>query len=288
MIIDFKLLRPTHTYPPYPPYHTGLYLEEYFFEYYKRNKVSFDDTNRTLIPIFWTNLYMANYTNNKIQQYIDLLPTDKKYFTISQFDDGISQKLPEDTINFVAGGNMQGIPIPLICSPIPEKYISKENKDIYCSFVGTYVNSEKYECRNKLYTNFSNSSKYYFSKPRHWDRVVSADSFNEFLNITKRSTFTLCPRGYGKQSFRLYEAIQLNSIPVFVYDETFLPFETYIDWKSFCVLVNKNDIESLDNILHTFSEDRIQEMLISGKKIYNEFFTLEGVSNTILKYLVNI
>jgi hypothetical protein len=287
MNLDFKALRPSYPLPPYPPYHTGPYLEEYFYDFYLKNKSKFDNTGKTLIPVFWTSLYLANYSNNTIQYYIDNLPKDRKYFTISQFDDGISQTLPIDTINFVAGGNMSGIPIPLICSPIPQQYISQEEKDIFCSFVGTYVNDEKYKCRIELYKQFNKHSEYYFSSPRHWERVVPEDKFQEFISTTKRSTFTLCPRGYGKQSFRLYEAIQLSSIPVFVYDDRFLPFENFIDWSSFCVLIHESEIPDLNNRLKSISPIQQEQMLKTGKEIYINHFTLEGMSNSILQTLIN-
>lgn len=288
MIIDFKNLRPEPSYAPYPPYHEGDYLEEYFYKFYKLHKQDFDNTGYTLIPIFWTNTYLRNIPSSIIQSYINHLPANTKYFTVSQFDDGIKEKLPQNTVNFVAGGNMDGIPIPLICSPIPQQLLTETYKDIFCSFVGTYVNSEQYKVRFDLYNYFSNNKNFYFSKPRHWDRQIAEDKFEEFINITKRSTFTLCPRGYGKQSFRLYEAIQLNSIPVFVYDDEFLPFKEKIDWASFCVLVSVENIPNLDIILNNISSDKQQEMLIKGKQIYNEHFTMEGMSRNILNVLQSL
>lgn len=285
MVIDFKVLRPSPLYPTYPPYHTGPYLEEYFYEFYKKNKKQFDNINFTLIPAFWTNLYLNGISNNIIQEYINLLPNGR-YFTVCQFDDGIQESLPSGTINFVAGGNKPGIPIPLICSPIPELYtFKKQHKDIFCSFVGTTLQNEKYKCRLKLYELYGSDSKFYFSKPRSWSNQVNDSQFNEFVNITRRSRFTLCPRGYGLQSFRLYEAIQLGSIPVFVYDKPFFPFENFIDWDSFCVRVHLDEINNLKDKLENISEDVQIEMLNQGNKIYHEFFTLPGMCNGIYKSL---
>jgi len=288
MTIDFKDLRPPANYPAYPPYHTGDYLEEFFYKFYKLHKQDFDKTGYILIPILWTNTYLRNIPTNDIQGYIDYLPTNTRYFTVSQFDDGIKEILPLDTVNFVAGGNMDGIPIPLICSPIPQQLLTETPKDIFCSFVGTYVNSERYKCRFDLYNNYSRNKNFYFSKPRHWNRQIAEDRFQEFINITKRSTFTLCPRGYGKQSFRLYEVIQLNSIPVFVYDDEFLPFKDRIDWSSFCVTVKLEDISNLEIVLNSINYVKQQEMLIAGKQIYNEYFTMKGMSKNILKTLQNL
>lgn len=284
MVLDFNSLRPPPTYPPYPPYHTGPYIEEYFFNYYIRNKKKFTALNKTLIPIFWTNLYIANFPNEVIQYYVNNLPSGE-YFTVSQFDDGIQQQLPSGTINFVAGGNMAGVPIPLICSPIPQTYKKKLDRDIFCSFVGTFINTERYKCRIKLYDSFEKDPSFYFTPRRSWERVISEDRLSEFCNITQRSIFTLCPRGYGLQSFRLYETMQLGSIPVFVYDKPFFPFADVIDWKSFCVLIQEKEISDLKNILLSIDTDTQNKMLNCGEKIYNEYFTLEGMSNNILKFL---
>ena len=48
MEINFKNLRVPATYPVYPPYHTGKYLEEYFYEYYLTNKDKFDKLTQSI------------------------------------------------------------------------------------------------------------------------------------------------------------------------------------------------------------------------------------------------
>jgi len=286
---DFKDLRITPTYSPYPPYHTGPYMEEFFYNFYKKNKEDFDRTEITLIPIFWTNLYIAGVPDDIIQEYIDVLPKDKKYFTLCQFDDGIHHTLPKHTINFVAGGNKEGIPVPLICSPIPDSYIDKTlSKDIFCSFVGTCLNTDKYSCRLKLYEEYGQDNQFYFNEKRPWDRIVTRTQFEEFCNITQRSTFTLCPRGYGLQSFRIYEALQLNSIPVFVYNKPFFPFCDKINWNEFCVKIHESEIPSLKEKLQSYSEKEIMDMLKKGKEVYKQYFTMEGMSTQILEKLSNL
>lgn len=39
------------------------------------------------------------------------------------------------------------------------------------------------------------------------------------FELVERSTFTLAPRGSGSGSFRMYEALQLGSIPIFIWGE---------------------------------------------------------------------
>jgi len=285
MVINFKNLRVPASYPVYPPYHKGDYLEEYFYKFYKNNKSKFDEINRTLIPIFWTNVYITGKNTELLQPYLDSLPRDKKYFTVSQHDDAVSQILPPDTISFEAGGNRNGVPIPLICSPIEKEHLNTTKKDIFCSYVGSISNNA--HCRVKLYQTYSNDPDFYFSQPRYWTPSVPQDKFDEFINITKRSIFSLCPKGYGKQSFRLYEVIQLGSVPIFVYTDKWFPFKKFINWDKFCVLIHENEIHSLKNKLLSYNKIDIKNMLAEGRKIYNEYFTMEGMSRGILKYLQN-
>jgi Exostosin family len=42
---------------------------------------------------------------------------------------------------------------------------------------------------------------------------------NRSFELIERSTFTLAPRGSGSGSFRMYEALQLGSIPIFIWGE---------------------------------------------------------------------
>lgn len=279
MIIDFKNLRPSADYPVYPPYHRGDYLEEYFYKFYKENKNKFDETGYTLIPIFWTNVYITNKNSNLIQYYLDSLPHGK-YFTISQHDDAVKEELPENTLSFEAGGNGNGIPIPLICSQLTEEHKQPVEKEIFCSFTGSIT----HDIRNKIYHSYS-SDKDFLLIGKNWDSSVSDKDLNTFLNITKRSKFTLCPRGYGAQSFRLYEVLQLNSVPVIVYTKEWLPFKNTINWESFCILVHENEIDKLKEKLLNITDQHYEQMLNTGKQIYNEYFTMEGMSNNILKTL---
>ena len=282
MIVDFKELRIPLIHPTYPPYHVGKYMEEYFYEFYLNNKKEFDRTGFTLIPIFWTNVYiMEGKGANKrrlIQPYLNALPSGK-YFTVSQHDDAVAEQLPEGTLSFEGGGNGTGIPLPLICSKMPTK-TTTTNKDIFCSFVG----SASHPVRDTIKETYINDSDFeLYMKP--WTHAIPEAQLNFFIDITNRSKFSLSPRGYGAQSFRFYEILQLNSIPVIVYDKKWLPFEDKIDYESFCVLVHADEICNLKDTLNNISDKQQKDMLKRGKFIYNKYFTLDGMCKQILKVL---
>jgi len=275
-----NILRPPTNYPVYPPYHTGDYLEEYFYKFYLKNKIEFDSTGYRYIPIFWTNVYIENKHRHLIQPSLDSLP-EGKYFTVSQHDDAVQERLPRQTLSFEAGGNGNGMPIPLICSPINQK-TSFYEKDIFCSFVG----SQSCSLRDRLFSHIYQDPDFYLSI-QGWTNQVNEDRKFLFQDITQRSHFTLCPRGYGAQSFRLYETLQLNSIPVIVYDKNWFPYYDIIDWHSFCVLVHINEIHTLKSRLLAITPEQRKGMLQQGHDIYTQYFTLETTSKQILSILKN-
>lgn len=269
----FERFRPSPSYPTYPPYHKGLYLEDYFIERYSSENL---DVSRYLIPVSWTTCYVENKING-LQQLIDSLDRTKKYFTVAQHDDAIREILPPDTLCFNAGGNGGGVPIPLICSPISTEEIEDVDRDIFCSFVGSIT----HPIRSYLLQSLGNKEGYYFSA-RNWTSSVSDGELQNFISITKRSIFALVPRGYGRSSFRLYEVMQLDAIPVFVYDEPWFPFEGDLDWDSFSVRVHVSQIEKIDQILKSIDVDTINSMRRSLSSVWSENFNMNSVYKIIL------
>jgi hypothetical protein len=276
---------------PYPSYHKGRDLEEHFINFYFENKEKFDSTGYTFLPIKWTNIFNI-YRNliPELQDSLNKLDRSKKYFTVSQHDDAPYLELPPNTLNFAAGGNIANtIPIPLICSGIEN--IPRNQKDIFCSFVGSVsfniggMSSLSHNIRMKMLSTLVNNKKYLL-KPKHWSSDISTDRESLFFDITSRSKFTLCPRGYGSTSFRLYEAMQLGSVPVYIYyNEPFLPWKDQLDWNRLCILVDFNDIDNIDNILSNITDEKYSDMLKYIEEIYPTYFTLDSLGCKILTKL---
>jgi hypothetical protein len=293
MLEQFKKFCIQADYPTYPPYHEGKYLEQYFLDFYLKNYEEFKKLNRQYIPVTWTDIYIkAQYMIPELQKELKNLDGSKKYFTVSQHDDAPGQKLPINTLNFSAGGNFPNtIPIPLICSEIKNK--PQVEKDIFASFVGSVTDPSTgwgkiaHDIRMKMLEALVDN-KDYVLKPKKWSDNIEEDKKDLFLNTTARSKFTLCPRGYGATSFRLYEAMQLGSVPVYIYfQRPHLPFINDLNWHDICVLVDFDDIDNLDNILKSISEEKYNFMLEKIKELYPKYFTLEATCVNILKTLKN-
>lgn len=277
-----KSLRPKSIMPPYPNYHEGDYFEEFFFKKFIGEFQDLKINEITYIPIFWTNCYTNKSFYNKnydIQNIVNNFDKQKKYFTISQHDDCIYENLPNDTIIFSMGGNKKGdniIPIPLVCSPI--KY-NKLEKTLKISFVGSLT----HQIRNEIYEFYKNDLDFSFHIKK-WELLTDDFFIDKFKEVTAKSYFTLCPRGYGATSFRLYESMQMDSIPIYVYDDPWLPWQNEIDWSKLCVLIQRNDIKKIKNIIKNLD---YQNMILYKNEIYNDYFTYDGIYNNIIKIMKN-
>ena len=271
----FSEFRPIPTYPVYPPYHTGKYLDMFFFNYFNSNKINKDIY---YLPIDWTTCYIQSVNLPLLQEKLLSLDKSKKYFAVSQHDDAIREYLPNGTLRFCAGGNLGGIPLPLVCSRIPSDLKVNLEKDIFCSFVGSLT----HPIRQNMISILEKDIKYKLIY-RQWTDKVSDVDMNNFMNITSRSIFTLCPRGYGRNSFRMYEAMQLGSIPVYIYDEDWRAFKDDINWDDFSVSIHHSNLNSLDSILSSISEDKIEQMSKNAIKAYDDFFSLEALSKKLIE-----
>jgi hypothetical protein len=259
-------LRPARQFAPYPPYNVADYLEAYFY-----NRQLGKQFKKTYIPIYWTSCY-NNQSSFPIQSFLDGLDPEVEYFTVCQHDDAPREKLPPKTVVFSAGGNSGHIPIPLICSPI--KVPEARERDIFCSFRG----ANTHPIRNSMKE--IEDSRFLIEFTTEYGAKASVE---KFVDLMSRSIFSLCPRGYGATSFRLYEAIQLGSIPVYIYDKKWVPEN--LSWEDFSVLVQANDVKRIPEILNSISSDKIASMQDMLPVVYEKHFTLDAVYNYIENYI---
>lgn len=280
------MVKTNHEYPP----NNKTIFEEYFYNWFIGNKPL---TNKIYLPIFWTNYYISKgYATQDISEiniFLDSIDKNKEYFTIIQWDDGIVNPFPYSNI-YVFGqgggggksseelfnGTIGDYPIPLNCQSNPN--IKTQNKDIFASFIGVIYGRNNW-IREKLHDNLKNKNGYLFE---------NSISYDAFSNVMSRSIFSLCPRGYGATSFRICEALQHESIPVYISDKPWIPFNDIINFNDYGVLIDSKDIEKIDEILKNISEEEIYKKLNLGKQIYNDYYSFEGCSSKIINKLNNL
>jgi hypothetical protein len=274
--------------PNYPPHHAGDHLEEYFLKFWE----SEGNNKRKLIPVHWTAVYnfrskegFGPGTPNKIlrdqlKSYLKSLDPKEKYFVVCTHDDAPAEDLPPDTIVFGAGGNSNRIdvPIPLTCGP--HENIGDFLRTIPLSFVGSLTHPLRHIVGREL-----QGKPGVFLSASEWSPQVPVEKVDLFKQITQRSIFSLCPRGYGSTSYRLYEAIQLGAIPVYVSDRHLLPWSDEIDWSSFCVIVGPNDIQNIQKMTLGITASRARKMQDALVGLWENNFSIQATCNHIAKRL---
>ena len=89
-----------------------------------------------------------------------------------------------------------------------------------------------------------------------------------FVESIFNNQYTLCVRGMGNYSYRLFETISAGRIPLFINTDCSLPLDFIIDWKKYMVWVEASDVNYIDEILLDFhSKHNSEEFINLQKKI---------------------
>jgi hypothetical protein len=273
----------------YPPFKNGKYMEEYAYSYLLENKDKIT-TNYVYLPVFWTNLQISESFGQMRAVYqkafdaalVDFA-SDTLFFTIVQHDDGPMLQLPKNTLVF--GGCTGNIPLPLIYEDVTRRLLMTdriEKKECLASFVGTYTT---HRLRSEMCAALTNKSGIVFNGRHLWSSYISDNQADRFVDITTTSKFCLAPRGYGRSSFRFFEAIQLGCIPVYIWDDIeWLPYKDVLDYSSFAVSINIKDVGTLYDRLSSISDEKYESMCCELRRVQS-YFTLEYMMKYITDFI---
>jgi len=270
-------------YPPHQGY--SPMIEERAYSFFKTKEEL--ESDYIYIPIQWTSWHInpsGEYGQNT-QPLIDFCNqlTEKhpneKFFTIVQYDGGTL--VPIDNCRIFAssgdfssplGKNSVYEPIPLLCDPHGGS--SKEVREYKVGYVGR----DTHPIRVKMNKVLSHLPQYKFVVNLDYNRT------GVFRDILYNSVFALSPRGFGPASFRMYEAIQMQCIPIYISDNFWLPFTEYIEWDKMCLIVNADEIETIPELVDALLESgEYQNMIDYGQEMYEKHLTWDGCLNTIAK-----
>jgi len=296
-ILDLGKLFRQATSIVYPPFKQGRYMEEYAYEYFTKHAPTIN-TPLVYLAAFWTNLQIhpdydqrkANYQillDEAIQKELKENPT-ARFFTVIQHDDGVTLRLPPGTLFF--GGCTGDIPVALIyedtsrrlenaAAMYPNPQWSGKTK-----YLASFVGSNTHHVRRAM-------SHYLENKPQiacglqGWTNQIGEPAMQHFIDTTLASKFCLAPRGYGRSSFRFFEALLLGRVPVYFWDDVeWLPYKDELDYSEFAVSIPSHKIDQTYEILAAITDEQYNAMRIRGKEVANRF-TLEGMCNYIVRRL---
>ena len=100
-----------------------------------------------------------------------------------------------------------------------------------------------------LETTFAIRTQYLGGNERPWQVLRQ-----EFLDNIVGTDYTLCIRGTGNYSQRLYETLALGRIPIFVNTDCILPYDQHINWKDYSVWIDQSELAQLPAKVAVFHE----------------------------------
>lgn len=290
---------PIHTYSGF----SGPWLENRFFQFFTENNLNHSNI---YLPIFWTDIWVFLYyeqkTNpantrilskqlyQKLTEVFDLIKEHSEilFYTIVQHDHGKfvfsnifpDLPFPSNLITFSQTG-VGEITLPLLkddslLSLIPIPFKERKHR---VSFCGRIDDSNDYlKIRSDLHRILQIEMKenYYHYYGSEW------------VEVMKDSVFSLCPRGNANTSFRLYEAIMLETIPVYIYsgEKPILPFENIVPWNLLAISINSDKLIQLPELILSIKDAEINERLLMIR-FYKKIFSYEFICPYIFYHFVN-
>jgi hypothetical protein len=133
----------------------------------------------------------------------------------------------------------------------------------------------------------------------HWIRPLLRTAMNDRMSKTSycskhyswakvysRSKFVLCPRGFGRNSFRLGEVLQMGMVPVYVYtDLIWLPYYDAVNWSDFSLVLRWDEFnKAIPRFKKTNASD-VRRMRMRITEMYPTHFSPAGVWRQIFAFL---
>jgi hypothetical protein len=102
----------------------------------------------------------------------------------------------------------------------------------------------------------------------------------EFYGNILKTDYTVCVRGYGNWSIRLYETLACGRIPIIIDTDCGLPFDDVIDWRQYSVWVPVEDVARVGDYVAEFhgrmSPMRFRELQRECRALWAARLTLRG------------
>ena len=252
--------------------YAGPWLEEH----YLRNYRDFESSGATYLPILWDNFFAQAQAHSYWPQEFarrframwsllaGLADQGRAFFTvlgIYDFPIWNWHLFPENIVVLAANG-YGDVAIPLLKGDRPFRAPAK---DIRLSFAGRIAT---HPLRERMRQVFEGHSVFF-----------EGDGWEETMG---RSALSLCPRGLGPASFRMYEALSLGSVPVYIWQRRkWLPYEKELDWSAISIIAPADEMVQLRQRIEALEEHKLAQMRDDIARIYNSFFSYEGVARHI-------
>lgn len=259
----------------------GPWVEDYWIDNFSTRPL---EEFGPFVPLFvrWNRFWAVNRSqyNMFMNQFMNFLRDDFLYVTFGQNDDGIegSDTLRvRDNIFILSSGGKGHVPLPLFLRELKPEPSQTARYDI--SFMGTIRN---HRIRQNLVEDGRRlmGDKFFNGSSGNWTSVYAV------------SKVIACPRGWGRNSFRLMETLQLGYVPLYVYNDVpWLPYFDSIEWKRIGFIARVDPERGINELPEVIEEivrlplDKLDEMRNYIRSLYKTHFTSEAMIQQIAAFL---
>ena len=113
----------------------------------------------------------------------------------------------------------------------------------------------------------------------------------QYIDSIVNNDYTLCYRGAGNYSMRLFEVLCLGRIPLFINTDCVLPFENEIDWRDILIWIEEKDVDNINDIVleyhNSLSNKEFIERQAYCREIWLKYCSTKGQYKQIVSLLRN-
>eukprot|EP00668_Euglena_longa_P035923 GGOE01046157.1.p1 GENE.GGOE01046157.1~~GGOE01046157.1.p1 ORF type:complete len:375 (-),score=18.14 GGOE01046157.1:58-1182(-) len=211
-----------------------------------------------------------------------LLRPTVPYVTVSHSTSGITGRCEIDlrqhpNILVLSAGGFGHIPVPLLHKPIPPNNgMPAARRKYLVTFLGSLEHGTVRQPMKDIVLQMG---------MKLGQSVVVRNYWHNWMVLARNSRFILAPRGTGRTSYRLFETLQMQHVPVYIYtDVPWLPYGDLILRFGFVTR-----IAELSQLLRRLSKMRPQNITRFEQEIAQHratHFTVEGVVEHIRNFLL--
>lgn len=164
-----------------------------------------------------------------------------------------------------------------------------EEKTIFASFKGAHMANYPSDIRLRLKQlvhktgyNIEVNDRWHFSdivydyqvgNRKQKDEQIESKETLEYNKLLSQSLFSLCPRGSGPNTLRLWESLAIGSIPVVLSDQYEFPSLAHMgcgtaSWSEAVIEIKESDLDYLDDYLSALTQTQCQRLQRNGIHLF--------------------
>ena len=187
----------------------------------------------------------------KTNTILNYMKSNRRRVFICQHVSVQSLAFRPDDIVFTPHASVNDCFIPIPHAPANvDRSLIREPKDLLFSFLGS---TETHWTRKRLVEQYPScrDSKQQWGLAKGLDK----DFHRNYMELIGRSQFSLCPRGTGISSVRLFESMAMDSFPVIIADGYKRPLDSHIEWNRISVTLRESNLHNISSILEVAQLD---------------------------------